>query len=369
MTIRFSDKVMNARQKQVRAGVRDAGADALLVVNPPDIRYLTGFVGDDSWLLLPARSGKPVILSDFRFEEQIAREAPGAQAVIRKGKMIDALKKAIAGRKSIDKLAIQADHVTVAQRRGLVKAMSAGRLIETAELTHAARQVKVADEIKLIRRALKIQQEAYLDTIGSIKPGQTEAEVAAFLEYRMRTLGADGTSFPTIVAADANAALPHAIPGQAKIKRGGIVLIDWGARYRGYCSDLTRVVGVGGMSKKMREVYAVVLEAQQAGIEAVGPGKTFKEVDAAARSVIEAAGYGERFGHSLGHGIGLDVHEEPRLSSSAEGELAEGMVVTVEPGIYLPGVGGVRIEDDVAVTSRGGEVLSELPKSLESAII
>jgi Xaa-Pro aminopeptidase len=370
MTTRFSPQVMAGRQRRVRAAIRDADADALLVINPNDIRYLTGFVGDDSWLLMPARAGKPLIFSDFRFEEQIAREAPDSSVFIREGKMIDAVVGVVGKRKSIQTLAYQADFVTVSQSRKLGRAVRGVVSLKATEgLLTSARQVKHADEVERIRQALAIQQQAYRETLAYVEPGQTEREVAAYLEYRMRALGADGVSFPSIVAADANAALPHAIPGDAKLKRNGLLLIDWGARYNGYCSDLTRVVGLGGMSRRMREVYAVVLEAQQAGIEAIAPGRSLKEVDAAARGVIERAGYGKRFGHSLGHGLGLDVHEEPRLASTAEGRLEEGMVVTVEPGIYLPGEGGVRIEDDVVVTASGGQVLSELPKALESAII
>ncbi len=185
----------------------------------------------------------------------------------------------------------------------------------------------------------------------------------------MRSLGADGTSFPSIVAFGANASLPHAIPGQRKAKAGEVLLFDWGSRYGGYCSDLTRVVAIGKMPARMREVYQVVLDAQMAAINAIAPGKTLKEIDAVARNLIIKAGYGKQFGHSLGHGLGLNVHEQPNLSPRAEGVLEPGQVVTVEPGIYLPGLGGVRIEDDILVTPKGHEVLSDLPKDLESAII
>ncbi|MEO0586434.1 MAG: aminopeptidase P family protein [Planctomycetota bacterium] len=358
------------RRRKVRKALKTHDVDALLVVAPHDIRFLTGFVGDDSWALLPTRGGKPIILSDARFTEQIAREAPDSAAVIRQGKMVDALKGVLGKRKTIERVGYQADHLTVAESRTLGKAMRGVVGLKATEgITDHARLHKSPDEIKLIRKALDIQQKAFVETLDFIEPGQTEAEVAAFLEYRMRTLGADGVSFPSIVAADANAALPHAIPGRAKIKRNGIVLIDWGARFGGYCSDLTRVIGVGGMKPKMREVFQIVLDAQMAAIEAIGPGVRLADVDAVARDHITAAGYGPQFGHSLGHGLGLLVHEEPRLAKVAKGVLEPGMVVTVEPGIYLPGVGGVRIEDDVLVTARGHEVLSGLPKSLDSAII
>lgn len=348
-------------------------ADAILITNPRDIRYLTGFVGDDSWAVVPlkgsaAKRKKLYILSDFRFQEQIGREAPHAIAVMRKKGLIEELEK-LRKRARLERIAIQPGHVSVALRKRLVKALGAKRLMEVEDKLLEQRAVKGGDEVRAINKALEIQQAAFRETLEFIAPGQTEAEVTAFLEYRMRALGADGTSFPSIVAADANAALPHAIPGQTKLKRGGIVLIDWGARWGGYCSDLTRVVALGKMPAKIREIYQIVLDAQAAAIDTIAPGVELKKIDAAARRVIRKAGYAEAFGHSTGHGIGLDIHELPTLAARSEGVLEEGHVVTVEPGIYLPGIGGVRIEDDVLVTERGHRILSELPKSLESAII
>jgi Xaa-Pro aminopeptidase len=342
--------------------------DALLVTNARDIRYLTGFVGDDSWAVLPRAGGDVYLLSDFRFKEQIQREAPQVRAIMRKLSLSDELVK-LADRLKLQRLAISADYITVRQRTELVRRLGARRLTEVDDGLLKQRAVKDASELKAIRKALKIQQRAFTQTLAFIEPGRTEAQIAAHLEYQMRLLGADGNSFPTIVAADANASLPHAIPGSRKVRRNGIVLIDWGARGNGYCSDLTRVVGVGGMSAKMREVYQVVLEAQLAAIDAIAPGKALKDVDGIARRIIDKAGYGPQFGHSLGHGIGLDIHEQPTLSPRSHGMLEPGHVVTVEPGIYLPGVGGVRIEDDVLVTARGGQVLSSLGKDLADAII
>ena len=348
-------------------------ADALLVTNPRDIRYLTGFVGDDSWVLVPLnpRARNVYVLSDFRFQEQIGREAPHVKAIIRDKGLIEELVKLLK-RLKYDRIALQPDHVTLALRKKLAKELKASRLVEGEVGLLDQRAVKSADEVRAIRAALKIQQRAYLDTLAEVvKPGVREVEVAAFLEYRMRTLGADGPSFNTIVAADANAALPHAIPGETKLKKGGIVLIDWGARKGGYCSDLTRVVALDSMSVKIGEIYQLVLDAQRAAIAAIQPGAVLREVDKAARDVIEAEGYGEQFGHGTGHGIGLDIHESPTLSKRAEegATLEVGHVVTVEPGIYLAGVGGVRIEDDVEVTAEGGRVLSDLPRDLESAIL
>ncbi len=358
-----ADRVRLLRQRLTKLAV-----DALLVTNPRDIRYLTGFVGDDSWALVLRRSAQVIVLSDFRFEEQIQREAPQVRMVIRTGPIAEACGKLVQ-QKKLRKVAVGRDYLTLAQQSQLIKHLGRRTVVPVDDGLLDQRSVKDAREVKAIRDALAIQQQAFTRTLDFIKPGRTEVEIAAYLEYQMRLLGADGPSFPTIVAVDANASLPHAIPGKAKIKRGSLVLIDWGARQGGYCSDLTRCVAVGRMSPKMREVYQIVLDAQLAGIAAIAPGKELKAVDAVARQVIIDAGYGPQFGHSLGHGIGLDIHEQPTLSTRSQGVLKVGQVVTVEPGIYLPGVGGVRIEDDVLVTPTGGRVLSSLPKSLESAII
>jgi len=356
------------RVRLLQRRLRPSGASALLVTNARDIRYLTGFIGDDSWALIPMRGSKGYILSDFRFEEQIAKEAPHAVAIMRKKALAEELGK-LTNRLRLKKIALQPDYLTLAQRRPLAKHLGAKRLLVKDDGLLMQRAVKDADEVKAIRKALAIQQQAFRETCDFIKPGQTENEVAAYLEYRMRALGADGVSFPSIVAANANGSLPHAIPGKSKIKAGGSVLIDWGAKYNGYCSDLTRVIALGKMKPKIREIYQIVLDAQMAAIDAIAPGKKLSDIDAVARDVITKAGYGKEFGHSLGHGLGLDIHEQPVLAGKAKGVLQPGHVVTVEPGIYLPGIGGVRIEDDVLVTAKGHKVLSDLPKSLESAII
>lgn len=360
---------LTARIRLLQKRLLDAGHDALLITNPVDTRYLTGFVGDDSWTLIPAKRGQPIVLSDNRFEEQIKQEAPHVIAVMRKKSLAAELDK-LTDRRNLQHIAVQCAYLTLDQYEKIGKQLGKRRLKAWDDGLLEQRAIKTDDEVKLIRKAGQIQQQAFLETLDFIQPGQREYEVAAFLEYRMRALGADGVSFPSIVAADANAALPHAIPGSRKLKQGGIVLIDWGAKFKGYCSDMTRVIALGSMKPKMREIYQVCLDAQLAGIDAIRPGVRFTDVDAAARQVIDDAGYGEYFGHGLGHGIGLDIHEAPRLSPLAgSGVLEPGHVVTVEPGIYLPGVGGVRIEDDVLVTARGKRVLTDLPKSLESAII
>lgn len=359
---------LRVRLRDLRKRIRQWGADALLINRNKDIRYLTGFIGDDSWLIVPAGASKVTVISDFRFQEEIQREAPHVSVKMRQGGLTQELKK-LATQKGYRRIAFQANHITVAGHKILAKAIGVKNLMPVDDGLLAQRAVKDDTEIRAIRRALKIQQEAFRRTVEQIEPGQSEQQIAAHLEYQMRMLGADGCAFPTIVAVGANASLPHAIPGSRKVKKGQIILIDWGAVWNGYCSDLTRVVAVGAMSAKMREVYRIVLEAQRAAIDAIAPGKLLSDIDATARRVIEKAGYGDRFGHSLGHGLGLDVHEQPTLASKSKGQLVPGQVVTVEPGIYLPGIGGVRIEDDVLVTARGRRVLSDLPTGLESTII
>ena len=359
---------LQRRLAKLRQHLRGAQVDALLVTNPVDIRYLTGFIGDDSWAVVPCRSGRVYVLSDFRFEEQIFREAPQVVSVMRQGSLADELTQ-LCRRTRIRRIGLQRDHTTLSMRKALVKKIGAKRLRDLDDGLIHQRAIKDSTEVRLIRRALSIQQQAFRETCRFMKVGMTENEVCAYLEYQMRTLGADGPGFPSIVAADANAALPHAIPGKRRIKKNGIVLIDWGAKFQGYAGDLTRVVALGKMKPKLRDMYRVVLDAQLSAIECIGPGKRLRDIDAVARDIIQRAGYGRHFGHGLGHGLGLDVHEQPVLSRRSAGELEEGHVVTVEPGIYLPGIGGIRIEDDVLVTSRGRTVLSDLPKSLESTMI
>ena len=369
-----------SRLAALRQRLRDAtkpDIDAALIVNPNDTRYLTGFVGDDSWTLVTATGRKTTIISDTRFEEQIKAEAPPSRvtAVIRQQTSLAETLKKVVGDLKIKKLGVQKAYVTALQLEKIRDELGKKKAVPWDDGMLEQRSVKDAAEVALIRKAGRIQQEAYLEMLDYAEPGMREYEVAAFLEYRIRALGADGVSFRSIVAADRNAALPHAIPGRRKLKPGGIMLVDWGAKLGGYCSDMTRVVAFGSMKSKLREVYQVVLDAQQAGIDAIRPGANQRAVDEAARKVIEDAGYGKRFGHGLGHGLGLDIHEAPVLSPRADedAELQAGHVVTVEPGIYLPGVGGVRIEDDVVVTDSasgdGHKVLTDLPKGLDSAII
>ena len=365
-TVRRQPPHLSVRMARLRRQIAKVGLDGMLVSNRSDIRYLSGFCGDDSWLVITRRSSR--MISDLRFQQELSRTCPWTRSVMRRGRLPDALVKVV-GSMRISRLGFQADHITVAQARALAKVLGGKRLKAVTGWLAQLRAAKDDVELAAIRRAVRIQEQAFRLLVTHMRPGMTEQEVAAYLEYTMKQLGASGSSFPTIVAAGANSALPHAVPGRRRLKRDQIVLVDFGARVDGYCSDLTRVVCLGRMPGRLAKVYSIVREAQLAAIEAIKPGVRLRDVDAVARRIIAKAGYGERFAHSLGHGIGLDIHEQPILSPKIDGELSPGHVVTVEPGIYLPGIGGVRIEDDVAVTERGRRKLSTLPTDLESAMI
>jgi Xaa-Pro aminopeptidase len=345
---------------------RKAAPEAILVSRVQDVSYLSGFTGDDSMLLLVPDGG--VLLTDARYDEQARQECPQLEIVSRKGAMSDAVAEAVSQRK-IRKLAFQEQVVSVALHAALASKLGNCKLLAVSEVVTHVRQQKDQEEVRCIRRSASIAQKAFGELI---KPGRkafigrSECEVAAELEYLMRKHGAQGPSFETIVAAGPHGSKPHHRPGQTRIRPDQAVLIDWGALADGYCSDLTRVVFTGRIPPKIAEIYEVVLEAQQAAIGAIRSGRGVHTIDAAARDALTEAGYGDQFVHGLGHGIGREIHEAPALSPRGRVRLRKGMVVTVEPGVYLPGVGGVRIEDDVLVQTQGQEVLTSLPKTLSA---
>ncbi len=354
------DPILGARLRRLRAAMKREAVSHLLVTNANDVAYLTGFLGGDSWLLVGR--GKPVLISDSRFDEELEPVRPNAKVVIRTGPMLGAVK-GVVGDASPERLGIQAEHVTVAQRQALRKSIGRVSLVDTTGMVGQLRVLKDEAEVRLIRRAARIQEQALEAVLRAGVVGQTELELAAMLEAAMKAMGSTEPAFTSIVASGPTGSLPHYRPARRKIAKNRPILIDWGATFEGYRSDMTRVVCFGDWPSKIAEIYDIANEAHALGAAALKPGATTREVDAAARDHIAAAGYGPQFGHSLGHGIGLDVHEAPSLSASGpERELEVGMVVTIEPGIYLPGVGGVRIEDDYVVTPRGARRLSTLPR-------
>jgi Xaa-Pro aminopeptidase len=362
---------LKVRHKSVRDAMKHLKLDGMLLTHPPDLAYLTNFSGDDSIGIVGEKD--IYLVTDFRYQEQAEQEAGWVKATIREGKMEEAVAKTV-GAAKLTRLGFEANFATVGQIDALATQIKEQKLdVELVPLENVMsniRKVKDDHEIDLTRKAVAVAEEAFDAVRGEIEAGQTENYLAGLLVLELRSRGASNSSFPVIVAAGANSSLPHYRPGEALVQRDQPLLIDWGALMKGYCSDLTRTLMIGRVSPKMKEIYKVVLEAQLAAINFLRPGVTTIQADRVARDVIDKAGYGKQFGHGLGHGIGRDIHELPTLrKSGTEEELRPGMIVTVEPGIYLPGEGGVRIEDDVLITHSGCEVLSSLDKSFEGCHI
>jgi Xaa-Pro aminopeptidase len=360
------------RVERLAGELRERKLDALLVWSAVNVRYLTGFTGSNSLVLVLARgrSAGHRFLTDFRYETQSAEQVPEAFArEIVSGELLDvAVAALVAAAGGAGRLGFDDASLTVAQHTRLRELLPTGwQLVPCAGAVERMRAVKDAHEIARIRAATQLADEALLRSVlqrGLV--GRTEREVAIDLELEMRRLGADGPSFPSIVASGAHGALPHAEPRAEPIAPDVLVTIDWGALHEGYCSDCTRTYATGEhVSARAREVYELVRSAQALALAAITAGPSGRELDAVAREAIELAGHGEHFGHGLGHGVGMEIHEAPRLSRTAgEDPLRAGNVVTVEPGVYLPGECGVRIEDLVAVRPEGHEVLTGLPTEL-----
>lgn len=358
-----TDRNVPRRQKLVQA-IRKAGIGALLVTNPKNVTYLTGFTGEDSYLLIGPNLLQ--IYSDSRFETQLINECPSIPAEIRTARltMSDFLAVEVPKFK-VSNLGIEAGSMTVMLRNSLADKLAPITLVPQNGLVEELRQVKDADEINELRLAVDQAQRGYAVMRSLLLPEMTERQAAHELEHGMRRFGALRAAFEPIIAVGDLSALPHYRAGLRKFNESPFALCDWGAvSPKGYHSDLTRVWAVGKVPPKLHRIYEVVVNAQQAAIAAIRPGARCQDVDAVARKVIDQAGYAKYFGHGLGHGIGLDIHEGPRLSPISTDELKVGMVVTVEPGIYLPGVGGVRIEDDVLVTRDGFEVLTSVSREM-----
>lgn len=356
------------RRKKLLKSMKSAQLPALLVTDFSNVTWLTGFTGDDSYLLLTPTEG--VIISDPRYGEQLANECPDVRHSIRPPgtNMLDATAKVVHSAKCRT-LGIEADSLTVGLFEQLKSKLSQVTLQATSALVEALRVIKDADEIAETRQAVWYAEKAFAAIRTSLRADQTEMEVAHAIENTIRQFGGAGCSFPPIVAVGSHAALPHFRGSDRKIGAAPFVLIDWGATAVHYKSDLTRVLATAKIPPKLERIYGVVLKAQTAAIAAIRPGVLGCEVDAVARKVIAKAGFGKAFGHGLGHGLGLHIHEAPRLNSTSRTELKPGMIVTVEPGIYLPNFGGVRIEDDVLVTRSGHEVLTSVPKALEDSYV
>ena len=356
---------MSDRADALDAALHEREIGALVVASPANLRWLTGFTGSNG----AAVAGPQIrrFITDFRYLTQAADEVSGDWEQEIATTLLD---RAMERLPDGVRLGFEDDHLTVKQHARLVE-LAADRitLVEAGGVVEELRLAKDGDEVDKVRAAARLADEALREVLERGIVGRTEKEVALDIEFAMRRRGASAASFPPIVAAGEHGALPHAQPRDEKIPAGTLVVIDWGCMLDGYASDCTRTFATGELDPRDREVYDLVRLAQEEALAAVRPGPTGREVDAVARDVIEAAGHGEHFGHSLGHGIGLAVHEQPRLAPDQDGKLAPGHVVTVEPGIYLPGWGGVRIEDDVLVTEEGCEVLTSVAKELDECVV
>jgi Xaa-Pro aminopeptidase len=352
------------RLAQLRERMNKKHVDALLVSFLPNVQYLTGFSGTEQGdgVMLVTQGGS-VLFTDSRYDIQAHEEVRASRVeIIKGGAFANAAKWSRRSRAS--RLGFESDAVSYAGHRRLRELLPGARLVPVSGMVEALRMEKDEAEIEQIRKAVDAGSRAFTDALGMLRVGVTEFAMAAEIEYRMRLCGAEKPSFETIVAYGERAALPHARPSERKLRAGEFALMDLGAILGGYAGDMTRTVFLGNAPRKAREVYSAVLEAQLAAEEAVHVGVECSAVDAAARRVLDRRGFGKYFTHSTGHGVGREIHELPRIAPKQSMRLPEGAVITVEPGVYIPGFGGVRIEDVVVVRKHGPEVLTATPKEL-----
>ena len=346
------------------SGIRERFAekkiDAIFLTAIQNIRYLSGFSGSSAYMLITRE--KAYFITDFRYKTQAAREVDGCNIRIYRDSIIDEIKRLIR-KNNISHLGIEKKNITLESYQKLTKGLKKVKIIPTLNLVEGFRAVKDSVEIKNIIKAIKRAELAYKEISPNIKKGAAEKDIALRLEYAIKGSGSAKLPFDIIVASGYRAALPHATAGKRRLRSNEPLIADFGAEYEGYFSDITRTGFIGHkMTKKARKIYNTVLSAQQAAIDLIRPNIRARDVDAAARKVISKAGYGKYFGHGTGHGVGLMIHEMPIISPKSEDILKEGMIFTIEPGIYIPGWGGVRIEDMVLVTKAGCRVLTSLPK-------
>jgi Xaa-Pro aminopeptidase len=349
----------SARLTALRQALPKLKCDALAVSNLTNVRYLCGYTGTSG--LAVVSDSEAFFITDFRYQAQAAAQVPAEYSILiaEKGLWKEAARLL---KKKAARVGFEAEHLAVAAWQEITEQIKPAELVSTLRAVEELRLIKDQDELEIIRRAVRVADEAFASVVQKLRPGRAEWEVAEELRVAMQGRGASGPSFTTIVASGARSALPHGVASDKKLEKGDLVTVDMGAIVDGYCSDMTRTVCLGRPTREQQKIYRTVWRAQVAAVEALRPGLGCKEADAIARRVIEEAGYGEAFGHGLGHGVGLDIHEAPRLSRLGKGKLQRGMVVTAEPGIYVEGTGGVRIEDMLVITADGAEILTGTPK-------
>ncbi|MGZ7441833.1 M24 family metallopeptidase [Paenibacillus sp. TH7-28] len=358
---------MNMKWTELDRKMRESGISTLLITDPKHVYYLTGFLSNPHERFLGAvlQSGSEPFLVVPALDEEAARAAADVDEIITHQDTDDPyllLKQRLKG--TLGTIGFEKDQVTVARFEQMQETLGFSRYLDVGPWLRELRFRKNADEVAKIKHAVNLIEQVLTESVRQVKEGISENELVAEVEYQIRKLGADGPSFDSMVLSGEKTALPHGVPGTRQIRRGDLVMFDIGVYADGYASDITRTFAVGELSGELVKIYETVLAANMAAIQAIKPGVAFASIDKAARDVIEAAGYGPYFIHRLGHGLGIDVHEFPSVHGKNEQLLTEGNVFTVEPGIYMPGVGGVRIEDDVLVTASGVEVLTTYPKQL-----
>ena len=338
------------RCERLMTALKEQGLDAALIHRPENIRYLTGFTGEGCAFVC---ADETVVVTDFRYVEQAGRQAPGLRVVSTDAAHPerDRVRELTDGH-AVKVLAVESDFLSYDEHENLRRHLPFLELRSLNGIPDRLREIKDADEIASISAAAEIASRAFVNILERIHPGMTEKQVQIMLDYEMLSLGSEANAFDTIAAAGANGSLPHAIPSDYKIQSGDLLTLDFGAKINGYCSDLTRTVAIGKVSPELRGIFDLVYDAHMAALEAVKPGAKCCDVDAIARRMIDAR-YPGAFGHGLGHAVGLQIHEQPRLASWSQVALQPGHVVTVEPGVYIPGLGGCRIEDTVVVTADG----------------
>ncbi|MDF1545544.1 MAG: Xaa-Pro peptidase family protein [bacterium] len=350
------------RISQIQKKLRQENLDLVVVSHLDHVRYLTGFTGSAGLLMIGVKSAD--FLTDFRYSDQAAKQVRGAKVHIIKGDPIAALKEIKKYTEKNVRIGFNGEYLTVAARERMEQVLPTALMISADNLFTELGWVKDRDELNNISEAVRISDLAFERILPLIQPGVPEKDIAAELEYQMIMLGSEKRSFETIVASGYRSAMPHGVASDKKIRKGDFVTFDFGATYNGYVSDITRTVVVGKATTRQKKIYGIVLKAQKAGIKKVKAGTMACKVDEACRNIITKAGYGKQFGHGTGHGIGYYVHVGPRVSSVSGDKLMPNNVITIEPGIYISGWGGVRIEDDVVVTRTGGRVLNKAPKNL-----
>jgi len=354
-------EVYKRRLQNLREKLKVKNMEAALVTKRENYMYMSGFSGTSAIVYISME--RSVLLTDFRYAEQAAIQAPDFEIIQYSDSYFDDLNQLIKN-DGIRRLSFEDNHMTYFEYREYADKLKVNELVPMGRMIEELRSIKDEEEIQRIKDAADVADRTFSHILPFIKPGVAEIELASEMEYHMRRLGADGPSFDTIVASGKRASMPHGIASEKKIEAGDVITLDFGAHYHGYCSDITRTVFLGKPDEELLKIYDIVLKANMLGLETVRSGITGQQTDAVVRSFIAQAGYDGRFGHGLGHGVGLEVHEEPRLSTRGDQVLQDGMVVTVEPGIYIPGLGGVRIEDMVVVKGEGSDVITCSNKEL-----